>query len=175
MSESQFGIDASAFRRAADALENNGFAKLAGPPVAMAIKQSAYAVRRNVRKELKPHKRTGRLHKDVRTKFQGAGLLFIAKVKSTGPVAHLIIGGVKPHTIGPPPFRRGSATVLPIHEGGSNGAVVAFSKVVEHRGFGGDPYFHRGVQRAAPEINELIRIAADAMCKELAKRMSTKK
>lgn len=171
-SESKFGINGDDFRKAAAALEKRGFDKAAGRTVAFALRRSANVVRRHVRAEARPHRKTGRLSGNVRTRFVGVGLAFVARVKSTGPVAHLIVGGVRPHKIGPPPYGRGSSKVMALHAGkGKSNSVVGFATVVSNPGFKGDPYFHRGVERSAPEINAIIDASAQTMVKELAYRM----
>lgn len=160
-------IDASAFENAAKALERKGFERAAGRTVAWALRRSANVVRRQVRAAAKPHRKRGRLSSNVRTSFAGTGLDFSAKVRSTGPVAHLIAGGVRPHAIEP-------GRVMAIHGAGKSGPIVGFATAVQHPGFRADPYFHRGVTAAGPEIKAIVDKSAETMRDELAFRMRGK-
>jgi hypothetical protein len=169
MSEREAGIDASAFRDAARALERAGFERQAGRTVAWALRRSANAVRRHVRAELKGHRRTGHLAGNVRTRFGGAGLDFSARVKSGGPVAHLIAGGVQPHAIGVEHKR-----AMTIRGSGRGAGIEGFATVVQHPGFRADPYFTRGVKASAHDINDIVQKSADTMARELAYRMRSK-
>lgn len=173
--EREFGINADAFRNAAKALEKEGFDRAAGRTVAFGLRKAANAVRRGVRAEARRHRKTGKLNSGVRTYFKGIGLNFEARVKTTGPVAHLIVGGVTPHPIAGPPYGRGNSQVMALHASGKAGALIGFAKVVQHPGFKADPYFHNGVKRAAGDINEAIKKSAETMTKELAYRMRGKK
>ncbi len=164
MSDRDYGIDASDFVAASKALERHGFERQAGVTVAYAIKRSATVVRRHVRKEVRSHRRRGRLSSNVVVRHRGAGLEFVATVKSAGPVAHLIAGGVAPHDIAP-------GSVMAIHGPGRSGPVIGFATAVRAPGFPADPYFARGVRGAAPEINAIIDKSADTMARELAFRM----
>lgn len=162
-----YGIDASDFVDASKALERHGFERQAGITVAYAIKRSANAVRRNVRGELKRHRKSGRLSRAVIVKSRGTGLDIVTKVKSAGPIAHLVSGGVAPHDIDAEP---GGVMVIR-GPGAGFRPTIGYATAVRHPGFQGDPYFARGVRKAAPEINAILQKSADTMARELAFRM----
>jgi hypothetical protein len=175
-------IDASAFDHAAAALERAGFERTAGSVAVKTLRKGANVVRKNVRAAVRRHRKTGRLSAGVRTKFTGAGMDFSARITSTGPIAHLIAGGVRPHEIGPPPYGRGSSSVMAIRASGAgrSGPVnklikvsdaIGYATVVHNPGFAADPYFHKGVQNSLPEINALAKAGAEAMATELKDRM----
>lgn len=156
-------IDATAFDKAAAALSTAGFEDVATPIVRNALTRSANVVRDKVKTAARRHRRTGRLERGVHTTWKGAGLAFQLRVSSTGPVAHLIAGGVRPHGI------RAFDVHHPLPVGGPTG----FAEHVEHRGFRGDPYFARGVAAAIEPIGTIVQAAGKAMTDELAKRVRT--
>jgi hypothetical protein len=168
-SEAQLGIDASDFRRAADTLTSSGLKRAAGKPVAKALRDSANAVRRSVRAELKPHRRTGKMISNVRTKYRGYGVDLIAGVRMTGVGSNLIVGGVRPHSIAP-------GKIMPMFDGAGKGSgITGFATAVEHPGFPPDPVFARGVQKAAGAIQAAIDAAAATMAADLAGQMKGKR
>lgn len=158
-------IDHHDFARAAKALEHAGFQKTMGWHVRDVMRKSANLVRKNARAGLAPHRRRGRLASGVRTYFKGTGLDSTATIRSTGPIAHLISGGVKPHTIEP-----GHVMAMVGREGKATG-VVGFATVVQHPGFKADPYFSKAVRKSVPDINAFLRTAAIEMVHELRARM----
>ena len=107
---------------------------------------------------------------NVRVRFRGFGMDTVAGVRSTGSGSNLIAGGVRPHHIeaggGPMPMWGGK---------GKSAGITGFARAVEHPGFAADPFFTRGVRKAAPEINAITQKSADVMVKELAYRMGRKR
>lgn len=168
MSARDYDVDMTAFKHAAHELERHEFQAAAGRTVAYALRRAANAIRRKVREALRGHRRTGRLASNVRVRYQGTGLAFESLVWSSGPIAHLIVGGVRPHRIEP-------GKVMPIHASGRRGPVVAFAYAVESPGFPADPYFRKGVKAAAPEINAIFDKSAETMAAELAYRLSRRR
>jgi hypothetical protein len=82
-------------------------------------------------------------------------------VSSTGPIAHLIAGGVRPHGI----RAHDPHHPMPI------GRFRAFSEAVRNPGFRADPYFAAGVKESLPAIKGIVDQAGAAMVKELADHM----
>jgi hypothetical protein len=157
----EFDIAGNDFERAADALTAAHFEKVAGKIVAGALRADANLVRKNVRAELRPHRRTGKLRDKVKVKFNGFGLKTVAGVRSTGAQSNLIAGGVRPHAISP-------GKVMPLWRGGS---ISGFATAVQHPGFGADPFFSRAVRKSLAEIDRIGQEAIDQMARELASRM----
>jgi hypothetical protein len=151
-------IDGRAFARAARALERHGFEEVASDTVKHALRQSANVVRGNVKTEARRHHRTGHLEAGVHTTWKGAGLAFQLRVSSTGPEAHLITGGVRPHKID---------AGRPMNIGG----VIGFKDAVEHPGIKADPYVHRGIKESLPAIQAIVTAAARDMAAQLTERM----
>jgi hypothetical protein len=159
-------MDTRDFEKAADALEKAGFEKAAGRTTAWAARRIVNLVRRNVRAEMKHHRRTGRMRDRVRTRFKGFGLGMEAGVKTTGAASNLIVGGVRPHQI------IAEGKVMPLWVGrGKAASVQGYARVVEHPGFGADPFFFRGHMKSLPEINVILNKSAETMAAELAYRM----
>lgn len=159
-----FTVDARDFERAAAALEGHGFDRVAGRTVQGAIRKMINAVRRHVRAAAKPHRRTGRLSSNVRVYFTGQGMDFVGRVKAAGPVAHLIIGGVRPHQIR-------TRHVMALRGPGRAAPVIGFAQAVQHPGFRADPFFARGVSDASADMQQIIEQAADRMVDDLTYRL----
>jgi hypothetical protein len=155
-------VDAEDFRVAADALKARGFTKIAEKRVKHALRQSANSAREHIKSEARRHRRTGRLIRSIHTTWKGAGLDFRLRVGSTDPVAHLIVSGVRPHEI------LSRRQPMPI------GGVHPFAERVHHPGFRGDPFIHRGIRKAMPEIQGYVDAAGKAMVADLAKKMKGK-
>jgi hypothetical protein len=151
-------IDATDFDKAAAALSAAGFEEVAEKHIKHALRVSANVVRNNVRSEASRHRRTGKLERDVHTTWKGAGMASQLRVSATGPVAHLIVGGVRPHRIEPG---------HPMHVGG----LIGWRNVVEARGFRGDPFVHKGITDSLPAIQRIVTQAGADMAAELAARM----
>jgi hypothetical protein len=156
-----FEVDAKDFARAAEALSAAGFKDVADPLIGLAIHDIGVIVRRKVRLRLLSHYRTGKLRSGVVQVKGGSGIDTVGIVKSTGPIAHLIAGGVKPHTIR-------SHKHMPIR---GFGGITTFAQTVHHPGFRGDPYFHKGVEDAARDIDKIVVKATDTMAIELKARI----
>lgn len=166
MSERDFGIDASAFRAAADALAEAGFEREAGKAISGAIRRSANAVRRGARAELRPHRRTGRTAARINVRYAGSGLRLEATVRSGGKSANLLAGGTRAHEITPV-----SSRALAIHAPGRAGGVVGFATAIEHPGTAAVPFFADGIARVVPEINGYLATAGDELADGLAHAM----
>jgi len=156
-------IDGSEFARAAEALGAAGFEEVASKFVKHALRQSANVLRNNVKAGARKHHRTGRLEGDIHTTWKGAGLAFQLRIAATGPVAHLIIGGVRPHMIHSP------TRVMTIP-----GSPRTFAREVSVRGFRGDPFLHKGIVQSIPAIQAIVTDAGKTMASDLAKRMEGK-
>lgn len=171
-------VDASDFKRAAQALTKEGFEAAAGRTVAWALRRSANVARRNVRLKARPHRKTGHMASNIRVRYKGAGIGFTARVWAGSPVAHLISGGVKPHET--PLVNAGALTIRAGGQFGgdvrSGGTVVALTKGSVHSpGFPGDPFFATGVDASRPEIGAIFQKSADTMVRELAYRISRRR
>jgi hypothetical protein len=163
----EFTIDHKDFDRAAHALLDQNFKRLAASAINPAMRQSANLVRKNVRAALRPHNRTGRMRDHVKVRVQGSGLAMTAGIRTTGSGSNLVIGGAKPHPIAP-----GGDTIMPIWGGRKKGAgIEGFARSVMHPGFRGDPFFKRGVLASAAGINQNVQVAAEKMATLLADAM----
>lgn len=170
MSRPSVTVDYGDFTQAARELERAGFERRAGRTVAWAIRRSINLVRRNVRAELKPHSKSGKMRDRVRTRFTGVGMDFVGGMKSTGVASNLIVGGVKPHPIA-------VGKVMPLWAGkgafrGGNGAgITGFAASVQHPGIHADPFVKRGTDKSMPGIQHILDESAATMVRELAYRM----
>lgn len=163
----RFTIDARDFQRAGKELEHAGFGERAGTTMGYAIRRSANLVRKNVRAELRPHNKTGKMRDRVRVRIRGRGLETVGGIKTTGVGSNLIVGGVAPHRI-----TSQDGKVMPLYQGKGRGlGITGFARAVEHPGFKGDPFFKRGVDKSVPAINDILRASAATMVRELAFRM----
>jgi len=173
MSGASITVDSPDLDRAIAALDARGWDRAALPPVRNAIRKSINLVRKYVRAEAAPHRRSGKMRDRVRTRFSGTstGWAFWGGMKSTGAPSNLIVGGVKPHAIA------AGGAVMPMWEGrgkwrkGEGRGVTGFARRVEHPGFAADPFVDRGIDRARPELQAFFDAAAATMAKELAYRM----
>lgn len=188
-----FEIDGSAFARAADALEQAEFRKLADQTVGAVLVRGANAVRRRVRAQAASHRRTGKMAGRIQYSKTGFGLDTIVKVRAGGPVAHLVEGGTRAHEIragkgsgqlggaGQALTIRGAGSVNSRWSGGGSKAVrgagadvLAVRNVVRHPGTRAEPFFARGVADARDEVQQLVDAGAATMANNLAFRMSRK-
>lgn len=151
-------IDAGELRTAARALDE--LDDIAAAELEVTERKLGEAIAAKVRIRARRHRRTGRMERYITVKAEGRGLATRVTVHAGGSVAHLIAGGVRPHTIRP---LRSQA--LAIRRGG---AVRGFAEVVKHRGVRPDPFFADGVEDAGHEIDQLTAQAADAIAGELA-------
>lgn len=157
-------IDGADFEKAARALSAAGFEDVASDFVKHALRQSANVLRNNVKAGARKHHRTGRLEGDIHTTWKGAGLAFQLRIAATGPVAHLIIGGVRPHTI----VSRTKVMTLP-------GSPRSYAREVRVGGFRGDPFLRKGLKQSIPAIQAIVTDAGKTMAADLAKRMEGKR
>jgi hypothetical protein len=163
-------IDAREYQKAAEALTKAGYERVAGRTAAYAIRRAINVVRRNVRAELKPHNKTGKMRDRVRTRFLGRGLDLVGGMRSTGVGSNLIVGGVRPHPIA-------SERAMPMWagkgawKGGSGAGITGFVRTVEHPGLKADPFVHRGIVRSSGAIQEIVNASSRTMARELAYRM----
>lgn len=163
MSDDTITIDADDFIRAAEALEGAGFDRQAGRIVASALRKSGNSVRRHVRERLKPHRQTGKLARAVRQDVRGYGMDTAVTVRSGGPVAHLVSGGVRAHDIDP-------GRIMAMHGPGRAKPLIGFAQAVHHPGFRGDPYFAKGIRDAQGDIQGYLSDAADDLVGALMRR-----
>lgn len=141
---------------AALALDGTAVGRKSGPIFARGLRDIGNAVRRKVRANLRPHRKSGHMISNVRVRVRGRSFDTEVGVKSTGAASNLIAGGVKPHRIAP-------GGVMPIWMGhgawkrGKGAGITGFATVVEHPGFRGDPFFARALDDAKPEIDAIQR------------------
>lgn len=154
-------IDASEIKAAAAALR--AFDDVAGPELEAAEHRAGDAIADRIRAQASRHVRTGRMVKRITVKATGHGAATQVRIHAGGPVAHLIAGGVAPHTIRPV-----RSHALAIHRGGS---IVGFAEAVQHRGIRADPFFADGVDDAQAELDSITAKAADGIAGELATRV----
>ena len=188
-------IDVSDFRRAAAAIEGTKFHNLGGTMVATVLREGGNAVRRHVRAELKPHRRSGKTASHVYAHRTGSGWVLVVRVGAGSRVGHVIEGGAKAHDIrsgyeskwgfkgnltgGASKTRaltiRGSRSPNSAYAGyglRSAGAdVMALRKVVHHPGMAGTHFFEHGIHEATPEVQTIFTKEAEAMTQILAARM----
>lgn len=164
---SEFTIDHADFDKAANALVDANFKRLAASAINPALRSSANLVRKNVRAALKPHNRTGKMRDHVKVRVQGSGLAMTAGIRTTGAGSNLVIGGAKPHPI------PGGDKIMPIWGGRKKGAgIEGFARSIGmHPGFRGDPFFKRGVVASMAGINQNVATAAEKMAELLAEAM----
>jgi hypothetical protein len=170
-------IDDSELQRAIANLTAKGFEAAALPPLRNATRKSINAVRRHVRAEARGHKRSGRMARNVRTRFtrMSAGWQFTGAMRATGAPSNLIVGGVKPHAIAL------GGRVMPMWGGkgkwskGAGAGVEGFARKVQHPGFAADPFVDRGIDRASEEIHGYMNDAVQVMARELAYRLEGKR
>jgi len=154
----QVTVDAEAFNKAAAALNDAGFEEIAAFHVKHCLRQSANVVRDNVKKRAARHNRgRNRLVKGIHTTWKGAGFQFQLRVMASGPVAHLIIGGTRPHEIR---ALRKPLIVPP--------AARGFAESVHVHGIRPDPIVRDGTRDSLPAIQALVDAAGKAMLDELA-------
>lgn len=148
-------VDARDFRGAALALAD--FDAIAGRSLETAERKVAEAVADKVRIAARRHRRSGKMERYITVKATGKGVDARVTVHAGGAVAHLIAGGVRPHTIRPV-----RARALAIRAG------ARFAAVVRHRGVRPDPFFAEGVDAARRDVDQITGQAADAIAGELA-------
>lgn len=160
-------LDLSPVQDAIRELRGAGYEKAAAGILGRNLRTASNAVRRNVRGELKSHRKTGRMSSNVRVRVTSspdlAGLS--ASVKSTGSGSNLIVGGVRPHS-------ETSDGPMPLFVGrGRSSSVAGFARAVQHPGFAADPFFARGVDASEHDIHTALTAAQDEMASALARRL----
>lgn len=169
-----YSVDFTELNRAADALTAAKFGRIAGTATGKVIRASVNVIRKNVRAELRPHNKTGRMRDRIRTRIRGRGLGTEGGVRATARGTNLIVGGVSQHSIA-------VGKVMPMWmgkgawKGGKGAGVTGFAMSVEHPGFGADPFVDRGIEKSMPQVTALIQQAADSMVKTLADQMEGKR
>lgn len=163
LTNSNFTIDASAIASAGAVLRRN-FKGVAGKHVEQTLSKAGSAVSREARKEAGRHTKTGKMRSRIRSYRTGKGLDAKVRIRAGGPVAHLVIGGVRPHD---EDVRDADAlAIAPI-----GGGITDFAASVHHPGFRGDPFFERGIEDALPEIKVYMQLATDQVAGDLAKQI----
>ncbi len=161
--DSQFTIDARTVQAAGEVIRKS-FKPIAGKHVEQTMSKAGSAVSREARKAASRHKRTGKMQARIRSYRSGRGLDSVVKVRARGPVAHLIVQGVRPHD--EQPRNAEALEITPL-----GGGVAGFTESVHHPGFGGDPFFARGVDAAMPEIKVFMDLATNQVADDLAKEI----
>jgi hypothetical protein len=166
-----FAIDTHEFANAARALEDAEFRSLADQTVGGVLSRSSNIVRRHVRAEARPHRRTGKMAGRIRVFRKGVGLDSEFRIRAGGPVAHLVERGFAAHEIVPE-----TARVL-VFRGTGRGAqaVRGFAARVRHPGYRGDPFFDRGVEASTDEVQDQFSAGAKTMANNLAFRIRRKR
>lgn len=163
--QSNVAIDASDFVRAAWAFGAN-FDLQAGLEIERAMRDSGGVVQRAVKKRAKRHYRTGKLERQIKIVEVGAGWDLIVRVKSGGPVAHLVAGRSRPHEIR---LRSMTGPAMPLWHTGLG--IAGFAQSVHHPGYKGDPYFHVGAMNSRLAINAILKASAQRLATHLAETM----
>jgi hypothetical protein len=154
-------------------LSARGWDKAALPTMRNLVRRTVNTVRKNVRAQAAPHRKTGKMRNSVRTRFaaQSSGWRFYGSMRVTGAVANLIVGGVVPHRI------TAGGAVMPMWTGagkwkrGEGRGIIGFARAVEHPGFAADPFVDRGIDESRPAIQGYMDDAVKTMAKELAYRL----
>lgn len=161
-------IQAQSLQGVVAALDARQFSAYARVPVNDAMRKATVIVKNAARRELGPHRRTGKMRSRIRTKVWGSGVYRQYGVKSTGVGSNLIAGGVGPHPI------TAGGRVMPMWggkgawKGGKGRGIEGFARRVEHPGFPADPFFDRAIDESAPEVNRLLDAAARQIADNLA-------
>lgn len=140
-------VAASSGRRIGDALADD-------------LDASGLAVQDAVRRRAGRHSRTGRMARYVNVRGTGAGGTRQVRVHASGRVAHLIVGGTRPHVIRP--IRRQALAIRP-----DGLAIVAFAADVRVRGVRPDPFVALGAQDARGDLAQLDATALARITHEL--------
>ena len=191
-------IDATAYRRAAEALEQHQFLALEGQTVGAVLRQSGTIIRRHIRAALAPHRRTGKTASHISAKPQGTGLATVVTVKAASRTAHLLEDGTRLHDISAGyeskfGFRgnltggssrpqaltiRGAGSANSAFAGfgsralrGAGADVLALRRAVHHPGTHATHFFEEGVHDAAAEVQARVDRGAATMANNLAERL----
>lgn len=172
-------IDDSEFRKAAAALSASSFRSLENRVVPPILRGAGNVVRKNVRAELAPHRRSGKTASHVTVRKAGSGLGTVVTVQAGGKTAHLLEGGTRAHdevAHGRAMTIRGAGASNSAVTGSSKrirgaGAVSGFAGVVHHPATAAVPFFDRGVEKSGPEVQTLIDAGADQIVAALIAKM----
>ncbi len=162
-------IDASAFTRAARALEARGFADVAGPIIERAIDRQGDALVAAVRARGRRHRKTGKMLAKIRRRSSGRGLGRTADVRASGPIAGLVVGGTSAHDLTP---IRARAMAIGARGGGG---VQGFAGRAHHPGTRPDPFVRQGARDARGAITRIQDEAGAALVRELADRIERRR
>lgn len=154
-----FSIDATDF--AAAAVELGASDELIGRAAEPMVDAWADAVQRATITRARPHKRTGRLERNVRRSRIGADIARRDRVELTGLVAPILVRGSSAHVIRP---IRAHALHLVGHSPGARG----FAEGVRHPGTTPDPILARGVRDASADLEATLARGASRLADELA-------
>jgi hypothetical protein len=182
-------IDDSDFRKAAAALERHNFQAAEGGVIGPVLRDAGNIVRRHVRTELAPHRRSGKTASHVTVVRKGAGLNTTVTVKAGGRTAHLLEGGTKEHDISAGKGRGvlgGTGGALTIRGAGASnstfsgfgnkairgaGQIVVLRGRVHHPGTRPDPFFEKGVAASRGDVQTRIDEGASKLVTTLAAKM----
>jgi hypothetical protein len=158
-------FDVSAFDAAAASFGRD-FDTEAAKMITDAMQRSAEVIQRAVVKSARPHRRTGRLERQIRIVAPtGTGFGQQMRVKSGGRIAHLVAGPVRGHDI---PRQGGHPRkAMPLLYGKA-GLAIGFAEHVYHPATRGDPYFSRGVKNARLAVNNVMQAAIRRLAAHLA-------
>lgn len=155
-----FYFDGADFYAAAIAF-GPAFTLEAGLIIERVLDQAGEVVQRRVKDRARRHRRSGSLERGIKLEGAGAGFDHAVRVRSSGPLAHLIVGGTDPHEIRPIEKRALSFA----------GAARPFG-AAQHPGTRGDPYFRDGVRASIGDVGGILRDGGRELAREL-KRMSS--
>jgi hypothetical protein len=129
--------DTEDFSEVRAALAPRVVGRLAGDVLAGAERQIGDDVLEAVRSRARRHRKSGQMERRIRLKVTGDGADQVVRIHAGGKVAHLVIGGTRPHRI--------VAPARPIPLGGRS-----FAQSVRHPGTRPDPFFAAAVDGSAP-------------------------
>ncbi len=130
----------------------------AGDALAGAGRQIGGAIADNVRARARRHRRSGVMERRISVKVSGTGIRQEVRVHAGGKVAHLVIGGTRPHRIVAP------GRPIPL-EG------RRFAQSVRHPGTRADPFVALGVADSTADIAAGLEDAGGVLVRDLARRI----
>jgi hypothetical protein len=144
------------FSAAAAVLRN--LSEPAADVLAGAERQIGEAVADNVRARARRHRKSGQMERRISVRVSGTGIRQEVRVHAGGKVAHLVIGGTRPHRI--------VAPGRPIPFGGRQ-----FAQSVRHPGTRPDPFFAAGMADSTADIATALDDAGADLVRGLARRI----
>jgi len=134
----------------------SGAPEVARREVGTAIEKSILTIQRNVVKEAPVNKQTGggNLRQNIRGRMTSK---LRGMVESTAPYSSYVHTGTRPHAIRP----RTKKVLANTRTG------QFFGTLVRHPGTSPNPFFLRGIQRSAGDINVFFQRALDRIIKSL--------